>query len=282
MFTQIIRVTREEFKYAVACSQYRLLNSRQCLQKVLVNGSPKTGTTWMLKMITSIPGYRVTAGYNFRGDINRYYEMLLGEVAHGHDPYTPQLWDILSSCDIKVILMLRDPRDQAVSRMFHAKRDITHGWHQQIKLLNVDDALMASIEGRPGLRGVTAAADLTRSWLAEGDKVICVKYEDLIINPVDELQRALQYLGIDVNPALARSIIERNRFERLATGRKIWKGTRKSGQEDASSHFRKGIVGDWKNYFKKAHIQRFKELTGDILVEWGYEKDINWSGLQND
>jgi hypothetical protein len=86
----------------------------------------------------------------------------------------------------------------------------------------------------------------------------------------------LRYLGVDATPSLAKIIIERNRFERLSVGRRFWKLARRSGQEDTSSHFRKGVIGDWKIYFKKNHIQRYKELAGSALIELGYEKDSIW------
>jgi hypothetical protein len=60
-------------------------------------------------------------------------------------------------------------------------------------------------------------------------------------------------------------------------GKRIWQSQRRPGQEDAKSHFRKGIVGDWRNYLKPEHIQRFKELCGQQLIELGYEQNLDWS-----
>jgi hypothetical protein len=39
----------------------------------------------MLNMIASIPGYGAIG--NFNGDIQRYWDVLPGEVVHGHDWY---------------------------------------------------------------------------------------------------------------------------------------------------------------------------------------------------
>jgi hypothetical protein len=93
-------------------------------QKVLVNGSPKTGTTWMLKLVNSIPGSHGLG--NFRGEIDRNRTIGPGDVVHGHDWYTPELAQILIENGIKVVLMMRDPRDQLISRVFHIRRDETH------------------------------------------------------------------------------------------------------------------------------------------------------------
>ena len=34
---------------------------------------------------------------------------------------------------------------------------------------------------------------------------------------------------------------------------------------------RKGIVGDWKNHFKKADLKHFNSLAGDLMIRLGYE-----------
>lgn len=52
--------------------------------------------------------------------------------------------------------------------------------------------------------------------------------------------------------------------------------SRQRGQEDSSSFFRKGIAGDWKNYFTERDKQIFKEEAGDLLVNLGYEEGYDW------
>lgn len=271
----MIKIVSEELRYLAISSMYRLTAGRyHSRAKVLVNGSPKSGTTWMLKLVTAIPGYRAVG--NFRGDIDRYYQIQEGDVVHGHDPYTPELRRILFSQRIKVILMLRDPRDQLVSRMFHIRRSPRHGWHETFKSLSNDEALMLCIEGRDGLSGTDTMIKLARTWLDQEIGLLCIRYEDLWANPIGELGRVLAYLGIEGNESFAKEIVNRNRFERLSLGRRIWQQRRKPGQEDVSSHFRKGIVGDWKNYLKKAHIQRLKDIAGEQMILLGYEQDMSW------
>lgn len=277
MLKNIFTFGNQELSYVCYSLWYQIVNSKTHLKsRVLVNGSPKTGTTWMLRLITSVPGYRIANGYNFRGDINRYYTVLPGEVVHGHDPFSSQLWQILQSKDIKVIMMVRDPRDQTVSRMFHIRRDKNHFWNQQLKAMSDDEALMACIEGQPKLPGTATMIALTNSWLNAGDKALCIKYEDLLADPVVHFKKALKYFNVSASSKFIKAIVVRNSFARLSTGRKIWNSIREPGQQDSSSHYRKGISGDWKNYFRPAHIQRYKEVAGHHLIELGYEEDLNW------
>jgi hypothetical protein len=172
--------------------------------------------------------------------------------------------------------MIRDPRDQLISRVFHIRRVEDHAWHQRLKAASMDEAIMLCIEGGDGLPGTRAMIELTQTWLDNRLKIVCVRYEELLADTVKEFHRVVGYLDIQMSEALLESIVSRNQFERLASGKKFWKETRKQGQADPSSHFRKGITGDWRNYFTEAHKDKFKQEAGDKLIELGYEKDLNW------
>jgi len=81
-------------------------------------------------------------------------------------------------------------------------------------------------------------------------------------------------LGIGIFEAgaseeMLKEVLEKNSYEKLSKGRK-------KGEEDTSSHYRKGVAGDWKNHFNERHIRYFKNAMNDILVKYGYEKDENW------
>ncbi|MEA5598361.1 hypothetical protein [Rivularia sp. UHCC 0363] len=41
--------------------------------------------------------------------------------------------------------------------------------------------------------------------------------------------------------------------------------------------FSKKIIDNGKNYFSSQHKEAFKELSGEMLIELGYEKNLNWS-----
>ena len=275
MMKRLIDLSSEEIIYSAKSFQYLFLNSGSIKkQKVLVNGSPKTGTTWMLKLVNSIPGYHGLG--NFHGEIERYKIIEPGEVVHGHDWYTADLAQIMKDKDIRVVHMIRDPRDQLISRVFHIRRDETHIWHEQLKKSSLDEAIELCIEGREGLPGARTMVELTQSWFKSEIEVIVVRYEKLISDPEIEFRSVLEYLETDLPDDLVTAIIERNQFERLSAGRKFWNKTRRRGQADPKSHFRKGIVGDWQNYLNEAHKAQFKEVAGDKLIELGYENGLNW------
>jgi hypothetical protein len=40
--------------------------------------------------------------------------------------------------------------------------------------------------------------------------------------------------------------------------------------------FNKGKIGSWKDYFTPDQRKLFKEHAGQLLIDLGYEKDLNW------
>ena len=101
-----------------------------------------------------------------------------------------------------------------------------------------------------------------------GDNYTEVRYEDLLEQPLEEVQRLLEFLDADTDEKTVVRLVEKSAFER--------KSNRERGQEDSSSRIRKGIAGDWKNVFTDDDRRIFKEVAGDLLIRLGYEKDDNW------
>lgn len=258
-------------KLAYKLSPIYLFGQRQI---VLVNGTPRTGTTWVTSLIASIPGYQ-KAG-NFRGNIENYHDSSPGDVIHGHDVATEELQAILRQKGVMVVTTLRDPRDQCISRMFHVRRDTSHSWHKRLGDLNEVDALLECIEGRNSFPSVSQLMKISTTWLEGGYDVQIIRYEGLKANPVREFRKIADYLRIPLSDRLIKQIVRRNRFERLSVGGKFWRTGRAEGNENANSHFRKGIVGDWQNHFQDMHKERFKAAAGQLLIDLGYETDLNW------
>jgi len=51
---------------------------------------------------------------------------------------------------------------------------------------------------------------------------------------------------------------------------------RPPGDEDPTAKARKGIVGDWKNYFTLADGELFDALAGEQMKVTGYEENDEW------
>jgi Sulfotransferase domain len=58
-------------------------------------------------------------------------------------------------------------------------------------------------------------------------------------------------------------LYERHAFKQITGGRE-------AGVEDRHDHYRKGVAGDWRNYFDPSLRAYFREVTGDLLDALGY------------
>jgi len=65
------------------------------------------------------------------------------------------------------------------------------------------------------------------------------------------------------------AVVQEKSFENLSGGRE-------KGEEDVTSHFRKGEPGDWVNHFTPELKHEFKDRFNEVLVKTGYEQDDQW------
>jgi len=165
-------------------------------------------------------------------------------------------------------VVIRDLRDTLVSAYFSIKHSHAMAAEHHLRLRGrlrecaVEEGLSYLLDA-----WLPERAAVQRSWLGGPDDVL--KYEDMLRNDEEILPRVLLgHCRLDVSPEKLREVILANRFEALAK--------RKPGQEDVSSHERKGIAGDWKNYFTDRLARRFKDRFGELLVAAGYERDDRW------
>jgi hypothetical protein len=97
-----------------------------------------------------------------------------------------------------------------------------------------------------------------QAWL-KADDILALRYEDLHHNFSEKLMQITHYLGIAPVVDIAKVKKEYvDEFRRFLSG-------------DNRQFFRKGAIGDWKNYFKQEHYRIFSQLAGDFSAKLGYE-----------
>jgi len=100
-----------------------------------------------------------------------------------------------------------------------------------------------------------------------------VKYEDLKRDAIGELLGVMRYVELPIDEKIAEVAVSKFSFESQSG--------RIPGQENRAAFLRKGIVGDWQNYFDEECIEAFKTARDGqwnrLLVEMGYESDLDWS-----
>jgi uncharacterized protein with HEPN domain len=235
----------------------------------------KSGSQWVRAILTECAPERIVTP---KVGITQFYEepLLPGAVYPAlYIPYN-DFQVVLDRNDANryphiEFIVIRDLRDTLVSLYFSLK--VSHPLiadqlveeRNTLNQMSLEDGLGLLIETRMG-----AVAEIQRSWLpaCEAERVLLVRYEDLLADEQIVFAKIVDHCQLDVSPQHLREIVDRNSFENQ-TGRH-------KGEEDTSSHYRKGIVGDWRNVFTPKVVSDFKRRFGDVLIQTGYEKDLNW------
>lgn len=162
-----------------------------------------------------------------------------------HFTLTPELCENSATGNFHTVFLYRDPRDIQVSTSFY--------WHKKF-------TFNAEI--------VSNQAQIISRWL-KIENALHLRYEDLKSDTTATLQRLTDFMGVRVEKNVLEKISYFNSFQFLSGGRK-------PGQEECGHHYRKGIIGDWENYYDKAEKQLVKNLCGQELIDIGYERDLSW------
>lgn len=240
-------------------------------RNLFITAMPKSGSTWLARMVASIPGYREwTPPYITDTDHTLQPESLrqppMGyTVTKLHSRPTPEHIALLNGLQRPYVILFRDLRDAAVSGYFFLRGVYQHESAQQYHDLDVEEGIARWMDDKLAER--VAWID---GWMDGRDVKwgLVVHYEDLIRDPLDAFHGICDHYEIDITVAHMRKIVDRHSFQR-ATGRK-------PGTADAKSFNRKGIAGDWVNHFTPALKDKFKSIAGDALERFGYEKSNDW------
>jgi hypothetical protein len=106
-------------------------------------------------------------------------------------------------------------------------------------------------------RDLTDAPELR----AQGTTVLQINYEQVHKDLAGSMGRMFELLDLDPAEAAAPSDLTR---------------TLPGFDEDPTKFFRRGAMGEWKDYFTDEQKRWFKEEAGETLIRAGYEKDGNW------
>jgi hypothetical protein len=173
----------------------------------------------------------------------------------------------------RAIYVMRDPRDLIVSNYFslrysHVPIGAILSTREHLEKLDESAGLHQMIEWYQSLGGFAGMLSWAQAAARDPD-ILVIQFETLTgMHSKDEWARIFSFFDIHMPPEVLQAVLEDHSFEA--------KAGRKQGQEDKSSHYRKGIAGDWKNHFNEQILPYFKEVTGDLVVRLKYESDNHW------
>jgi hypothetical protein len=241
-------------------------------------GHHKCGTRWILKVLDDVAeSAGLTTHEVFR--LSTTADELVAAVAE-HRPDVLQFTNarpepVAALGALRGFHVVRDPRDVVVSAYFSALGSHPTGeWWSDL------DRIRARLQRASKRDGLLYAMDLRygqfvamRDWQPRPD-VLEVRMEDLTTRP-DRWVEVLSFLGLlgdgerQVAGSALREIVARHGFEQLSGGRR-------PGEADESSHYRKGVAGDWVEHFEPVHVAAFASRWNDLVLGLGYESDPDW------
>jgi alcohol sulfotransferase len=266
---------------ARACRNgFRQFGSRYPQKVLFIAGLPKSGTTWLEKMISSHPGFHdllipEVAAHDFTSGGSHDYElppnmfsrfkgMLV--LTKMHVPGSVHNVELLRSAGVRYVVLYRDLRDVAVSHFYYVRQTPWHPEYPVYAKLSLHEGLEEFAK-----RTLLAYANWIRSWHENRDPhmSLVLRYEQMLADPTAAMTNVAKHFELDSSPGTIRNIVERHSFQRLSGGRR-------QGQQNTNSFFRKGIAGDWKNYFTPELKETYKKSIGKFFIEFGYERDLSW------
>lgn len=169
--------------------------------------------------------------------------------------------------DYKSFFVLRDPRDIVVSSYFslrhsHVPIGRVPSVRRKLEQLSLTDGLKYVID----VQEEEALFWAQKTWVkaaAESGDIKVFRYEDLSNDTLPFLEVLFYYLNIEMPKKEFVAMYNRHKFEKYSGGRK-------RGKENHKSHYRKGVSGDWQNYFDRSTMAYFGKVTGDLLEVLGY------------
>ena len=225
---------------------------------------PKSGNTWMRFLLANyISGGRVDLlqtnrlvpdlGYNPQDIV----ETLNPRIIKSHHPFTAKYK--------RIIYIVRDGRDVAVSYFFHLKK-----YGQLAKDTNFSDYLDSFIKGQVGSYGQWGAH--VNGWLDGAKDILLIRYEDMLADTPRALEGVVRYCGLDfdekklIDSVTACSLTELREIEKRQFNESDLLST-----SDPSIHFfRKGVSGDWKNFFSENDEEEFLKTFAGTMSRVGY------------
>jgi len=229
---------------------------------------PKSGSTWLRFLI----GNYLTNG---QCDFTNYHQIVpdihynpeqLEKISDGpiikfiksHWPFTPD--------SKKVIYIVRDGRDVALSYYFHFLRkgkQATWFFKEFLELFNTTSTLDK----------FTLWSHHVNEWLDNAPKdFMLVRYEDMQTNTNAELIRVLEFADIPVNQQTVTTAVEAAQFKRMQQLEKQQRSFDPTLAGSAPNQYavRSGKVGESKSYFSDELMAQFIEVHGSALERLGY------------
>ena len=258
--------TLQRFGLSPTKLPYRVFNRSD--PRVFVDSVPKSGTHLIERALclhprlfrVLVPTLHVT-NLRERGGLAKVVGGLPpGGMLVAHLDYDPALSKILSDGKVAMLVMVRDPRDVAISEAHYAMKD-EHWMHEHFRTVeDPQERIRLIITGTGTLAPLAERVPHHLRWRDAG--ALVVRFEDLVgpegggdlDTQLTTLREIYEHIGIDADDNLVRRV-------------------RDHIFSDRSPTFRRGAIGQWRTTFDEATAELFTREAGELLPLLGYSAD---------
>jgi hypothetical protein len=239
---------------------------------IFIVSYPKSGNTWLRFLVASLVCDRHGIGFNNIDEvIPDIYQCTEKSLRKRQRPRIIKSHEYFDRRYGRVIYIVRDPRDVAVSYFYH---------HLKQRLIPEDRGFERFVE-----RFLAGTLDPYGSWQEHvgswlgarsgRDDFLLLRYEDLSRTAEDELKRVAEFLDLQLTETRLRRAVEQCSFEemrRLERRQAHRTSTLKSSRQDIG-FVRSATVGGWQQELAPALAARIVERWGGTMAELDYAQE---------
>lgn len=174
-----------------------------------------------------------------------------------------------ADCVDRVIYIVRDPRDVAVSCTYHFEKSaevVASDMNDPFfSIGHADTRLTPQID-----QYLSTWSRHVESWLDAPDlRVQKVRYEDMANAPQQTFAAAARFLGVECTDDVLAQVVDSVGFQKLAEqeGKTIF---RERNPRTTERFFRRGRIGGWRTELPHAVSDRIKRDHGRVMRRLGY------------
>lgn len=239
---------------------------------------PKAGTFWLAEIVYNIAKPKPSSeemARIYRIPLLEYPQPLLDypqgklelypspRYVKTHLPY--EMVPRNSKHNIKYIYLARNPRDVAVSYFNYMHGGVHYEW----------DGTWEEFLGyfMQGIVPFGSFFDHVLAWWKRKDdeNVLFIKYEDLKKDLKGNIKLIAEFLGFKLSDEEIQSVAEKSTFEAMKANPETSLEQYPDSFKPGFSFLRKGIVGDWVNYFSDEQLKEFDKWCKSHLQGTGLE-----------
>jgi len=199
------------------------------------------------------------------GGMIEFLKTLPGRRAFtSHLPF--QLMPNARNTDAKYIYVARNPKDVAISTYFHdqSKAGYEGNWEEHFELFLSGNTYFGSY------------FDHVLPWWQASQQdgnILFLKYEDMKKDYSGNIAKIASFLNIPADERLIERVVALSSFGAMTANQNTnfdWIPQK----ADVPKHFRKGDIGDWRNYFSLEQSQQMDALFLEKMTNTGLQLDF--------